>query len=92
MIPGRIERATRHLGAPPGWEPDTAGHCAHLAIRDEQFGSPTGPWGMVSAWEPTPDELARINAGAPIFLTVIGGVHPPVGLSVGFPPKEEPKP
>lgn len=86
MIPGRVERATRYLGAPPGWEPSKDGECAHLAIRDEQFGSSTGPWGMVSAWEPTPDELARLNAGAPVYLTIIGAVRPPVAVSVGFAP------
>lgn len=88
MIPGRIDRATRYLGAPAGWEPPRDGPCAHLAIRDEQF-SLNGPWSMVSAWELTPDEMERLKA-APIYLTVIGSSHPPVALSVGFPPRDEP--
>jgi hypothetical protein len=38
---------------------------------------------MVTAWSPTPDELERINAGAPIYLRIIGNRHPPVMLEVG---------
>lgn len=41
---------------------------------------------MVSAWQPTPDELARLNAGASVHLRVIGTQHPPVMLEVGQPP------
>lgn len=37
----------------------------------------------VSAWEPTPDEIALIAAGAPIYLWVWGTGHPPVMLTVG---------
>ncbi len=31
---------------------------------------------IVTAWAPDADELARLNAGAPIFLTFIGGLPP----------------
>jgi len=40
---------------------------------------------MSSAWMPTPDELARLNAGQPIYLHIYGSVHPVVAMSV---PKE----
>lgn len=82
MIPKRIEGATRYLGAPLGWQPDDDGDCAHLAIKQE-FNPPR----MSSAWEPTPDELARIAAGAHVVLTVAGSGHPPVMLSVGEVPE-----
>lgn len=82
MIPGRIENATRYLGAPKGWEPDRDGHCAHLAILDVPADSEF-PAMMQSVWEPTPDELARIAAGAKVVLVVVGSSHPPVALSVG---------
>lgn len=85
-LPIRISGATRWLGAPLGWEPDTQGPCSHLAIRDEDT---TAGRAMASAWEPTPEELLRLNAGAPIILTVMGTVHPPVEVRVGYPPKEE---
>jgi hypothetical protein len=39
--------------------------------------------GMTSAWFPTPEEIERLRDGAPIYLTVLGRSHPPVGLAVG---------
>jgi hypothetical protein len=42
---------------------------------------------MVTAWEPTPDELARLNAGAPVHLRILGSAHPPVLLTVGEVPE-----
>lgn len=83
---GRIIGATRNLGAPPNWDPEQHGACAHLPIRDEL--SPAGPC-MVSAWMPSPDEIERIVAGAPIYLTVFGTAHPVVGMSIGEPPTED---
>lgn len=81
MLPLRVRGHTRYLGAPVGWEPETQGHCGYLAVRD-QIDPDIGPE-MVSAWEPTPDELERLNAGASILLYVVGTGHPPVMLAVG---------
>lgn len=95
MIPGRIPGATRYLGAPVGWEPEKDGHCAHLAVRDMPVnGGPGNPGvpAMHSVWEPTPDELERLKAGAPVYLIVIGSAHPPVSLSVGRAPAEVERP
>ena len=84
MTPLRIAGHTRYLGAPRGWEPETDGPCGHLAIRDEDT---TAGRAMASAWEPTPDELERLKAGAPIILHVVGSVHPPVDVRVGAVPE-----
>jgi hypothetical protein len=86
MIAGRIPGATRYLGAPLGWKPDEHGHCGHLAIRDMPVNG--GVPAMHSVWEPTPEELERLKAGAPIYLCIIGTVHPPVSLAVGMPPAD----
>lgn len=44
----------------------------------------TGHGTMTSAWEPTPDELAALNAGAKVHVTVLGrGLHPPMLVAVG---------
>lgn len=83
MIPKRIEGATRYLGAPKGWEPDRDGACGHLAILDAQL--PGGTPVMISAWEPTPAEVAAIQSGAPVYLQVVGAGHPPVALWVESP-------
>ena len=37
---------------------------------------------FVSAWLPTPDELAALNAGAPVYLFIWGEGHPPVYVGV----------
>lgn len=75
---GRIAGCTRVLGKAQGYY--------GLPIRDELLNdSVTGPGtpAMVTAWLPTPDELAALNAGAPIHLTILGTQHPPVMLGVG---------
>ena len=37
---------------------------------------------MATAWEPTPDELRRLNEGESIVLRIVCGAHPPVMLTV----------
>lgn len=78
MLIARIENATRVLGKSQGF--------LGLPIRDESISERVlgnGVPCMVTAWEPTPDELARLNAGAKIELRLIGTQHPPVLLGVG---------
>lgn len=86
MLVGRIPNTTRVLGAPNGWDKTQQGPCGGLPVQDIE--TTAGP-GMMSVWEPTPEELARLNAGAKVSLLVLGQVHPPVSLSVGMPPKED---
>lgn len=71
----RIANATHCMGAPKGWKPEEDGNCCHLAVRVVD--------GNVheSAWEPTPGELAMLNAGGSILLRIVGG-QPPVMLTV----------
>lgn len=79
---GRIKGCTRVVGKKQGY--------FGLPIRDEIINSTiTGPNtpAMVMAWFPTPDELAAINAGAPIHLTILGTVPPPVMMGVGDRPE-----
>ncbi len=80
MHVGRILGSTRTLGAPRDWDPKAQGPCGGLPIRDEL--TTAGP-AMTSAWLPTPEEITRIAAGAPIYLTVVGQGHPPVAMNVG---------
>lgn len=84
MLPIRIAGATRNLGAPSGWNPETDGACSHLPIRDEVLDAM--PF-MTSRWEPTPDELADFIAGGPVELRILGTTHPVVSLVVQ-PPME----
>lgn len=77
---GRIEGATRMLGAPADWNAERDGPCLGLPIRDEMRGDLLH---MTSAWFPTAAELALLQAGAPVHLVVIGAGHPPVWVGVG---------
>ncbi len=71
MLPLRISNGTRILAE--GQDEYYA-----LAIRDEVVeGVPM----MTSVWEPTPAELAMLNAGGAVLLTICGTVHPPVMLT-----------
>lgn len=81
MLIGMIEGVTRIIGKSQGY--------LGLPLRDEVIHCTVGGEGtpcMVTAWQPTPDELARLNAGASVHLRVIGSQHPPVMLDVGDPP------
>lgn len=76
MMICRIDGATRVMLAPPGME-----NCKPLAIKDVDLQD--GEHVMVSAWEPTPVELERLNAGGRVHLWIWGLGHPPVALTVG---------
>lgn len=78
MIAKRIADANLDLGAPKGWDAEKDGSCHALAVRKVEDNV------YQSAWEPTPTELAALNAGALVVLSVVGG-QPPVMLSVEAP-------
>ncbi|MDJ1632687.1 hypothetical protein [Rhizobium rhizogenes] len=76
-----IEGATRIIGKSQGY--------LGLPIRDEAINCTVGGDGtpcMVTAWQPTPDELVRLNAGASVHLRLLGTAHPPVMVEVGEAP------
>ena len=69
---------TRRIGKSQGY--------AGLPVRDELVHctvNGTDTPSMITAWEPTPDELARLNAGASVHLRLLGTAHPPVMVEVG---------
>jgi len=75
---GRIPGTTRVIGKSQGYY--------GLPLRDIRINdSVTGPDtpAMQTAWIPNQDELAKLQAGASIILTVVGSAHPPVMLGVG---------
>lgn len=80
MLIAMIEGMTRIIGKSQGYR--------GLPLRDEVIIDPVNGStpSMVSAWQPTPDELARLTAGASIHLRVLGTQHPPVLIEVGQPP------
>lgn len=81
MISARIKGATRVIGKSQGY--------LGLAVRDELANCTVNGEGtpqMVTAWEPTPAEIAAIVAGAPIHVRIIGTSHPPIIVEIGDAP------
>lgn len=75
-----IEGVTRILGKSQGYR--------GLPIKDVNLED--GTPGMISAWEPTPDEVIAIMGGATVYLHILGEdisgdgrSHPPVKIEVG---------
>ena len=77
MQPLRISNATRVLA-------ETQDEYYALAIKDEVV---DGVNQMTSVWEPTPRELAELQAGGFVRLTIVGKGHPPVMLTTQPAPK-----
>lgn len=86
MLAARIPGATRCLGAPANWNEEKDGLCGVLPILDTII---DGHNVMVSAWEPTPEELVALAAGGKVYLHIYGTVHPVVAVGVGQPPEVE---
>lgn len=78
MDPVQFEGQTVVLQPPAGSPP---GECGGLAIR-RIFPETSVGCALQSYWRPTPEELAELNAGAHVRLTVHGTGHPPVWLDV----------
>lgn len=66
------------LGAPPGVPAD---QCGALPITRVVF-TPGGQHAVASYWMPTAAELALLNAGKAVRLSVIGRTHPPLYVGV----------
>ena len=79
MIIKRIDGHTRDFGAPVDWNGEDTS-CGALPVRDVI--TPEGPF-MISAWEPSPEELEALLRGETIKLWLRGEVHPVVALTVG---------
>lgn len=60
----------------------------YLGLAIHYTWTPCGEPVMETAWQPTPDELARINAGGPVIIRQLG-VPPinPMLVEVGEPPE-----
>lgn len=85
------------FGKPPSWQDDDCGTLtvrrvattgdilAEPATRIVNALLPSGETyypAYMSEWEPTPEELERLNAGLPIRMLVSGNALPPVALWV----------
>lgn len=77
---GHITGATHTLGKPAEM---TDEQCAPLPVRVDIYADGLSTMVvMSSAWLPTAEELARLNAGAPVHVAIYGAVHPPINVTV----------
>lgn len=71
------------LAPPPGASRE---ECQPLFITrivyEHPFDSSRTAPGVVSYWQPSPEQLALLNAGAPVWLSAMGMTHPPVAIGV----------
>lgn len=79
MTPTEIAGANVTLGAPADWDEAVHGPCETLKVR---HGVVDGLPLWQSAWLPTEVDLAKLNAGKPVIITIIGQTHPPIALEV----------
>ena len=79
MLVAVIKGHTRILGEQQGF--------LRLPIRDDLYedGMPL----MVTAWEPSPEEMIKIALGAKIEIAIMGTEHPPISVVVGEVPTME---
>ena len=75
MIPHHFHGQSRVLEAPEGWDHKEQGECVGLPVRYERE-TDGRVWGCTSAWKPTAEELAALNAGGAVLVTCVGGQPP----------------
>src|SRR5258708_5690937 len=86
MRPTKTRDANKTFTKPKGWIDEIDGGCGDLEVRIEPFGARLVDF--ISTWKPSAEDLAHLNRGGVIELSVIGG-QPPVALTVVdpvFPP------
>ena len=79
MFIAKIKNANLVFGPPKDWNSERDGECSSLPVfKDGETFS--------SAWKPTAQELAALNAGHAVILTIFSAVHPPVSIGVSGEP------
>ena len=82
MTPVDFPESNTTFGPPPDLE-ESQCQTIHAYHGTVPRGSVEGAGIVVTAWRPSAEELEALNAGAPVFLTCIGGL-PPHLLSTSF--------
>jgi hypothetical protein len=78
MRPIQHPTNNRVLGAPVGWDQNEL-FCSALAITDAIW---DGVPAVLSFWQPDAADLARLNAGEPLVLSICGRTMPPAAVYV----------
>jgi hypothetical protein len=76
MIPTQFPESNCRFCAPEDLAESQCG-TIHAYLGKIERGSVEGSPVIVTAWLPTPEELAALNAGKPIFISFLTGQLPP---------------
>lgn len=71
----------RRIGAPANWDAELDGAVGTIFVTDA-VDTLSGMNFMYSVYQPTPDDLAALNAGGAIRLGIMGRQHPVFQLCV----------
>jgi hypothetical protein len=66
------------FGAPKGWDQDKDGPCGALPVRIEPWG-PANRRNHISTWRPSPEELAILNNGGYVEVSLLD-LQPPMAV------------
>lgn len=84
MTPTNFPEANIHFGKPPDWDESQCG--AMPGFRGTiTNGTLDGQPVVITAWQPDESDIARIVAGAPVFLMICGECLPPHAIATQFP-------
>lgn len=77
MKPAMFHEMTHVLGAPREWDAEKHGECKGLPVEFDREALT-----ITSCWVLEPHELELLAAGGRVYLSVFGGMQPPVSLTV----------
>ncbi len=83
MTPQDFPESNIRFGPPPDLSDSQCG-AIHAYQGQVQQGSVEGAPVIVTAWKPDARELAALNAGAPVYLSMLAGGLAPHFLSTSF--------
>lgn len=75
MTPIQFPEANATFAPPPDLD-ESQCMTIHAYVGETQGGTVDGANMVVTAWKPSEHELEMLNAGAPVYLTVLGGLPP----------------
>ncbi len=75
MSPIDFPESNHRFGPPKGMD-ESQVKTIPAFVAEVQRGNLAGVQTVVVAWQPTPAEIEQIKNGAPIFLSMIGGLLP----------------
>lgn len=74
MIPVDFKERNKVFVKPEGWKDEECGDCYAYVHEDDER-----PF-IITAWQPSKEDIEAINSGRPVFLQLCQGILPPHSL------------